>query len=65
MRELSIKDLGEVKTIIGWEITQDLAADILKINQKRYIQDFLKSERMTLCYPIIFQVKAGSIFFLD
>lgn len=35
MREFNIKDLGEVKKIIRWEITQKKG--ILKIDQKRYI----------------------------
>ena len=65
MKEFNIKDLGEVKTIIKWEITQDLTAGILKIDQKGYIQDLLKAERMTSCHPNILPVKAGSTFFLD
>ena len=47
MKKFSMKDLEEVKTIIGWEITQDLAAGTLRIDQKEYIQDFLESEGMT------------------
>lgn len=34
-----MKDLEEVKTIIGWEITQDIQAKTLKNDQKAYIQD--------------------------
>lgn len=34
MREFSMKNLGEAKTIIGWESTRDLAARTLKIDQK-------------------------------
>lgn len=65
MKEFSMKDLGEAKIIIGWEITQDFTARTLKIDQKGYIQDLLESERMTLCHPTILPVKAGSSFFLD
>lgn len=32
-----MKNLREAKTIIEWEITQDIVAGNLKINQKRYI----------------------------
>ena len=60
-----MKDLGEVKTIIGWEITQDLTANTLKIDQKGYIQDLLKAKEMTFCHPTVLLVKAGSTFFLD
>ena len=65
MRKYSMKDLGEVKTIIGWEIIRDLAAGTLKIDQKRYIQDLLESEGMTLCHLTILPVKTGSTFLLD
>lgn len=37
MKKFNIKDLGEAKTIIKWEITQDFLVKILKIDQKRYI----------------------------
>lgn len=32
MKKFNIKDLEEVKTIIKWEITQDLTVGILKID---------------------------------
>ena len=63
MREFNTKDLGKAKKIIGWEITGE--KNILKIDQKEYIRDLLKSERMILCYAIVFPVKAGSTFVLD
>ena len=65
MNEFNMKDLGEAKKIIGWEITRDLKADTLKIDQKEYIQDFLKSRGMTSCHPTVLLVKAGSTLFLD
>ena len=65
MREFSMKDLGEVKTIIGWEITQDLAAGTLRIDQKGYIRDLLESEAMTSCHPTVLPVKTGSTLLLD
>ena len=65
MNEFNMKDLSEAKKIIGWEITRDLKADTLKIDQKRYIQDLLESEEMTSCHRSILLVKAGSTLFLD
>lgn len=32
-----MKDLGETKTIIGWDIARDFKAGILKIDLKSYI----------------------------
>ena len=63
MREFNIKDLGEAKNIIRWEITRE--KDILKINQKGYIRDLLEFERMTSCYATVLPVKASSILILD
>ena len=65
IKEFNMKDLGEVKTVIGWEITRDLAIGTLKIDQKGYIQDLLESEGMTFCHPTVLPVKAGSTLFLD
>lgn len=53
-----MKDLGETKTIIGWEIARDFKAGILKIDLKSYIRDLLESEGMTLCHPTVPPVKA-------
>lgn len=63
IKEFNIKDLGKVKKIIRWEITQEKG--IFKIDQKGYIQDLLESKKMTLCHLIILLVKAGSILILD
>lgn len=32
-KEDNVKDLGEVKTIIGWQVTRDIKAGTLKIDQ--------------------------------
>ena len=63
MREFNMKDVGEAKKIIGWEITREKG--ILKIDQKRYIRDLLEFEGMTSCYTIVLLVKAGSTLILD
>lgn len=51
--EFNMKDLGEAKVIIGWEITRDLKAKTLKIDQKAYIRDLLESEGMSSCHPTV------------
>ena len=65
MKKFNIKDLKEVKTIIGLVITRDFVANTLKIDQKKYIQDFLESKGMTSYHLTVFLVKTGPIFFLD
>ena len=65
MNKFNMKDLGEAKKIIRWEITRDLKAGTLKINQKGYIRDLLESEGMTSCHLTVLLVKAGSTLFLD
>ena len=65
MKEFNIKDLGKAKTIIGWEITQDLQAGTFKIDQKGYIRNLLEAEGMSSCHPTVLPMKAGSALFLD
>lgn len=65
MKKFNIKDLGEVKTIIEWEIIQDLASNILNIDEKVYIQDLLQSKEKIFCNSTVFLVKARFTFFLD
>ena len=60
-----MKDLGEAKIIIRWEITRDFQVGTMKINQKGYIRDLLKSEGMSLCYLTVLPMKAGSSLTLD
>lgn len=63
MKEFSIKDLEEAKTIIEWEIICE--EGILKINQKRYVWDLLEFEKMTSYYSTILPIKIGSTFILN
>lgn len=35
--EYNVKDLGETKTIIGWQVTRDIEKGTLKIEQSAYI----------------------------
>ena len=60
-----MKDLEEVKVIIVWEITRNLQARILKINQKAYIQDLLKSEKIVFYHPTVLPMKAMSAILID
>ena len=55
MNEFNMKDLGEAKKIIRWEITQDLKASTLKIDQKRYIKDLLESKKWPYTTWLFFQ----------
>ena len=55
-----IKDLGEVKTIIGWQITRDQAARTMKIDQSAFIRDLVIEEGLTDCNANIIPLKAGS-----
>lgn len=60
-----MKDLGETKAIIGQEITRDIKEETLKIDQKRYIQDFFESKSIGSCHLKIFLVKAGLTLIFD
>lgn len=64
-KEFQIKDLGEARMIIGWEITRDLEAGTLKIDQKGYIRDLLEAEGMTSCHPTVLPIKAESFISMD
>lgn len=64
-QKFNMKNLGEAKAIIKWEITQGIQAKTLKIDQKKYIQDLLESEDMSSYHPIVFPIKAGSSFIFD
>ena len=52
-------DLGKVKKIIEWKITQDTKTKTLMIDQEQYIQDLLYKEEMLLFNPAILPRKAG------
>lgn len=55
-----MKDLGKVKTIIGWQIIRDLVIKSLKVSQSAYIRDLLKEENPTNCNTPTTPIKAGS-----
>ena len=58
--EYEVKDLGEARTIIGWNITRDLAKKTLKVDQSSFIRDLLEEEGLTDCNAPNIPMKAGS-----
>lgn len=60
IQEFNMKNFGKIQTIIGWEITQDVQEEILKIDQKGYIRHLLESKKMSFCHPTVFLMKTGS-----
>lgn len=60
-----MKNLGEVKTIIGKKITRSIKAEILNINQKRDIRNLFEIERMNSYYATIFSIKFRSFISVD
>lgn len=59
-KEYDTKDLGDVKTIIGWQIKQDTTASIIKIYQSAFIRDLVIKEKLTNCNANIILMKTGS-----
>ena len=58
--EYNVKDLGEVETIIGWQITRDPSTQTLKIDQSSFIRDLVIEESLTNCNSNIIPMKARS-----
>ena len=56
----NVKDLGEVKTIIGWQIIKDHVAQIMKIDQPAFIQDLVMEENLSNCNANVVPIKARS-----
>lgn len=59
-RKYDMKDLGKVKTIIGWQVIRDMAARIMKINQSAFIRDLIIEEGLTECNANVIPMKARS-----
>lgn len=57
--EYEMKDLGEVKTIIGWQISRDLSTRTIRVSQSAYIRDLLEEENLTNCNAPTIPMKAG------
>ena len=41
-KEHNARDLGEIETIIGWQLTRNLGMGLTKIDQSAYIKDLLE-----------------------
>ena len=59
-KEYDMKDMGDMKTIISWQVTRDLGTKTLRICQSAYIRDLLKEENFTNCNAPTIPMKAGS-----
>lgn len=59
-KQYKIKDLREIKTIIGWQITKDPVVRTMKINQSVFIRDLVIKEELTDCNVNVILIKAGS-----
>lgn len=59
-KEYNTKDLGEVKTIIGWQINRDNTLRTMKINQSAFIQDLVIEKRPAKYNANIILIKASS-----
>lgn len=59
-KEYDVKDLGEVKTIIGWQITRNPATQTMKIDQSAFIRDLVTEENFSDCNADVVPMKSGS-----
>lgn len=58
-----MKNLNKAKKLsFNRNSKKDIWVGILKIDQKRYIQDFLNAKKMTLYYICIFLLKLDHLF---
>ena len=55
-----MKDLGEINTIIGWQITRDTAMRTMKIDQSAFIRDLVIEEGLEECNANVIPMKVGS-----
>lgn len=61
MRKYKLKDLGEVKTIIKWQITRDLGSNTMKINYSAFICDLFIDENFFDCNANVVSIKASFV----
>lgn len=52
-----------MNTIIGWQVTRDLQAGTMKIDQSAFIRDLIEEESMSDCNSVNIPMKAGN--FID
>lgn len=58
--EYNMKDLDEVKTIIGWQVIRDMATRTIKIDQTVFIRDLIIEEELIDWNVNIIPMKASS-----
>ena len=58
--EYNIEDLEEIKTIIGWQVIQNLDVGILIIKQSALIQDLLREKNLADCNSVNIPIKTRS-----
>lgn len=59
--EYNVKNLEEVKTIIGWQVTRNWDSATLKIDQSAFIRNLLKEKNLADCNSVNIPMKAGSV----
>lgn len=61
LRKYNMKNIEDVKTIIGWQVTRDLDTKTLKIYQSAYIWDLLEEKNLIDCNALTILMKARSV----
>lgn len=59
-KEYNMKNLGKVKIIIAWQVTRDIVAHIMKIDQSALIRDLVIKKRLTKYNVNVILIKARS-----
>lgn len=59
-KEYNIKDFGEIKIIIGWQIYPDFIVGTMKIDQSSFVRDLVIKKRLNDCNANVIPMKAGS-----
>lgn len=59
LKKYDMKNLGKLKTIIGWQITRDLVWGTMKINQSACIKDLIIKKDLIDSNATIIPMKAG------
>lgn len=60
VREYKMKDFGEVRIIISWQITRDTVACTIKIDLSAFIRDLIIKEGLTEWNTNVIPIKARS-----
>ena len=55
----NMKNLDKVKTIIWWQVTKNIKAGTMMINQSAFVKDFIIEKRLIECNTNIIPMKAG------